>query len=77
VLGWQIVATPLLLQIKTLGSLREGLVGAAVQRLEPSALLAQGSPRVAMSVAAAVAAVVVWTLVPLALGAWRTVTRDA
>jgi hypothetical protein len=77
VLGWQIVATPLLLQIKTLGSLREGLVGAAVQRLEPSALLAQGSPRVAMSVAAAVAAVIVWTLVPLALGAWRTVTRDA
>jgi hypothetical protein len=76
VLGWQIVAAPLLLQIKTLGSLREGLHGAATERLEPAALLS-GNPTVAMSIAAAVVVIIAWTVLPLALGAWRTCTRDA
>jgi hypothetical protein len=76
VLGWQLVAMPLLVQIKTLGSLREGFAHAALGRLQPSALLDQG-PRVPMSIGAAVAVIIAWTLLPLALGAWRTVTRDA
>jgi hypothetical protein len=76
VLGWQIVAAPLLLQIKTLGSLREGLLGAATDRLQPSAVL-NGPTHVAMSLAAAAIVIVAWTVVPLALGAWRTATRDA
>jgi hypothetical protein len=74
--GWQIVAAPLLLQINTLGSLREGLLGAATERLEPTALL-EGPTRVSMSLAAAVAVTLAWVVVPLAAGAWRTVTRDA
>ena len=76
VLGWQIVAVPVLLEIKTLGSLREGLLGAATNDLAPAALF-DGPPRLAMSLAATVAVIVVWTVLPLALGAWRTATRDA
>src|SRR5206468_3090610 len=38
VLGWQIVAAPVLLQIAALGSFREGLLGAASERLAPAAL---------------------------------------
>jgi len=76
VIGWQIVAAPLLLQIKTLGSLREGLLGAAIEGVEPGALFT-GPAHVAMSITAAVGVIVAWTVVPLAVGAWRTATRDA
>ena len=75
-LGFQLVAMPLLLEFGALGSLREGLVGAAIERLEPAAILGR-PPTVTMSAAAAAVALVAWTLVPLALGAWRTCTRDA
>ena len=74
--AWQIVVTPLLLPIKALGSLREGLLGAATAKLEPSALLNQQT-HVGMSVAAAVVVILAWATVVLALGAWRTATRDA
>jgi hypothetical protein len=76
VLGWQLVAAPLLLQIKSLGSLREGLVGAATERLRPSAILSQPL-HVSMSITAAAVVIVVWTALPLGLGAWRTSMRDA
>ena len=76
VLGWQIVAAPVLLQIKTLGSLREGLLGAATDRVAPAALF-EGSPPVPISIAAAALVIGAWTIVPLAVGAWRTWTRDA
>jgi hypothetical protein len=76
VLGWQLIAMPLLLQIRALGSLREALPEAARERLEPAALF-EGDPTVSMSLAAAAVVVVVWTIVPLTLGAWRTCTRDA
>jgi hypothetical protein len=76
VLGWLIVAAPVLLQITTLGSLRQALPSAATERLAPAALY-DGEPIVEMSIAAAVVAMVIWMIVPLALGAWRTVTRDA
>ncbi len=76
VFGWQIVAAPVLLQIRALGSLRDGLVGAATDRLAPAALF-DGSPNVKMSLAAAVLVIAMWTIVPLAVGAWKTCTRDA
>lgn len=76
VLGWQIVAAPVLLEIRALGSLREGLLGAATDRLAPGALF-EGSPTVSISLAAAVLVIAVWTVLPLAVGAWRTCTRDA
>jgi hypothetical protein len=75
-LGWQLIAMPLLLQIGALGSLREGLLGAATERLEPARLF-EGGATVPMSLAAALAVIAAWTVVPLAVGAWRTCTRDA
>jgi hypothetical protein len=47
------------------------LLGAALKRLEPSA----GSASI--SLLTAILLIVVWTIVPLAAGAWRTRTRDA
>jgi ABC-2 type transport system permease protein len=76
VLGWNLVVMPLVLQIRALGSLREGLAGAATDRLEPAALFESGAA-VPMSLSAAVAVIAAWTVVPLAAGAWRTCTRDA
>jgi hypothetical protein len=76
VLGCQLVVMPLLLQIKALGSLREGVLVAATERIEPAALF-EGGATVPMSLAAAVAVIAAWTVVPLALGAWRTCRRDA
>jgi hypothetical protein len=76
VLGWQLVLMPLLLQIGALGSTRHLLVGAATDRLEPARLLESGSS-LPMSPAAALAVIAAWIAWPLALGAWRTCTRDA
>jgi hypothetical protein len=75
-LGWSLVAAPLLIQIGSLGVLREGLLRAATQRFEPASILGEG-PQVSMSLAAAGAVVLVWTILSLGLGAWRTITRDA
>jgi ABC-type transport system involved in multi-copper enzyme maturation permease subunit len=77
-LGWMLAVEPVLVAINTLGSLRIGLLGAAVRRLEPAALVSDGGgPSVAMSLGAALTVVAAWTLVPLLAGAWRTRTRDA
>jgi hypothetical protein len=75
-LGWQLVAMPLLVQFGALGAIRAGLVDAATNRLAPSAL-DDGSVAVPMSLVAAVVVLFLWTAVPLAAGAWRTCTRDA
>jgi hypothetical protein len=74
-LAWQLVAMPLLVQFGALGDLREGLVDAATQRFAPSALV--GGVAVPMSLGAAVVVLFAWIAVPLAVGAWRTCTRDA
>jgi hypothetical protein len=76
-LSWLLVAMPLLMQLSTLGVLREGLVGAATDRLEPAATLGKGGAPVTMSLGAAIVVIAAWAIVPLAAGAWRTGTRDA
>jgi hypothetical protein len=75
-LGWQLVAMPLLVQFGAVGALRQGLVDAATNRLAPAALV-DGSVAVPISLGAAVVVLVAWMAVPLAAGAWRTCTRDA
>jgi ABC-type transport system involved in multi-copper enzyme maturation permease subunit len=75
-LGWWLVVMPLLLNIGSLGVVREGLLYAAAQRFEPSAVVGDAA-LVPMSPAAAIVVLLAWTVVPLALGAWRTFTRDA
>jgi hypothetical protein len=75
-LGWLLVGMPLLMQLGSLGVIRESFIGAATERLEPATVLGREAA-VPMSLAAAVAVIAAWTIVPLALGAWRTCTRDA
>ena len=77
VFAWQIVVTPLLLPIKALGSSRQGLLGAATERLKPSGLLNQPTTEITMTIAVAAVVIVAWAILPLALGAWRTAARDA
>jgi ABC-type transport system involved in multi-copper enzyme maturation permease subunit len=74
-LAWWLVAMPVLQAMGKLGSLREGLPGSAIERLGPEALTPD--PAVSMSLAAAVAVLAAWVVVPLGAGAWRTATRDA
>jgi hypothetical protein len=73
VIGWHTVATQLLLHVSSLGSLRDGLLVASLSRLTP----VPGATVLAMSTGAAIAVVIPWLVIPAALGAWRTATRDA
>jgi hypothetical protein len=75
-LGWWLIALPVLSNTRTLGSLREALPVPAMDQLAPPALFA-GDPAVPMSPTTATAVLLAWTLTPLAVGAWRTCTQDA
>ena len=68
-LGWQLAAAPILLAS---GRLDDVLPNAALLALEP----AEDAQLVTTSVPTAIAILVLWTLVPLAAGAWRTRTSD-
>jgi ABC-2 family transporter protein len=74
-LGWWLVVTPVLMNLEVLGSIRDGLAIAALERITPAAL--RDGPPTAMSLVAAVCVLIAWMVVPLVLGAWRTCTRDA
>jgi hypothetical protein len=73
VIGWCTVATQLLLNLGTLGSARDGLLAAALNQLIP----VDRPLQITMATGVAVAVVAGWALVPAAVGAWRTTTRDA
>jgi ABC-type transport system involved in multi-copper enzyme maturation permease subunit len=77
VLAWQLVIAPILVGFSKLGMAREFFPNAAFERLAPGPFAGHGSPDIPMSVVAAVAVLAGWLLVPLAVGAWRTATRDA
>ncbi len=74
-IGWELVLSPLLLQARSLGSLRTGLLDGVLVFLKPGP--PSGAPLISMSIAVAVVVTVVWLLFLPALGAWRTQTRDA
>jgi hypothetical protein len=79
-LALRLALTPVLLAIAFLGSLREAIPAAAFVQLAPDRLaeyLREGPDTIAMSAGAAVLVIVAWTAAWLALGAWRTQTRDA
>ena len=78
VLAWTLALSPIISSISSLGIVRELVPSAALGRLAPSALrdtLSQG-PVLHMSVAAAIAVLLGWTVVLLAAGAWRDSRRD-
>jgi ABC-type transport system involved in multi-copper enzyme maturation permease subunit len=79
VFAWQFIVSNLLLQLTALGAWRKLLDLAALTRLMPAALRGEGLDPVSasMSVGAAALVVAAWAVVPLALGARRTMRRDA
>lgn len=72
-IGWEMVATPIILNISSLGSVRDLPLTAALGQVAPY----NAGTGVTMSIAVAVAILVGWAVVPAAIGAWRTRRRDA
>jgi hypothetical protein len=73
VIGWQTIATQLLVNASSLGSARDVLVSPALNQLMP----VSGGIDIKMATGIAIAVVAAWVVVPAALGAWRTRVRDA
>ena len=80
-LGWQLAATPLLLNISQLGVTREAILTTATSRVSPiSGRTGPGGDAanaLHVSLAAAIVVLLAWIILPLAAGGWRTITRDA
>jgi hypothetical protein len=72
-IGWQVLATGLLLNVTSLGAARDGLLTAAASQVAPFDF----GIGVTMASGVAVAVLAGWLVVPAAVGAWRTSTRDA
>jgi hypothetical protein len=74
-LGYWLVLTPLVDNLESLHWLRPALVVAALGEVMPAGLHPGDTSD--MTLTAAVAALVGWSVVPVVAGAWRTCTRDA
>jgi ABC-type transport system involved in multi-copper enzyme maturation permease subunit len=75
-IGWQLVASPLISQIDSLGSARQGLLSQAVTHFSPVSGGDRGGV-VTLSPGTALVVLAVWLAAFLALGLWRTRTMDA
>ena len=75
-IGWQLVVSPLLAHITSLGSSRHILLSQAVIHYSPVNAGDRGDT-VAVAGATALIVTLVWLAVSLGLGAWRTSTMDA
>jgi ABC-type transport system involved in multi-copper enzyme maturation permease subunit len=74
VIGWQAIVTNLLINVKSLGSVRDALLTPALDQLIP---LKGDRVDVVMAAGVAVLVICAWVVLPQALGAWRTQARDA
>ena len=74
VIGWQAIVTNLVINVKSLGSVRDALLTPALEQLIPVPGVRLD---VVMAAGTAVIVVCAWLLIPQALGAWRTQARDA
>jgi hypothetical protein len=75
-IGWHLVASPLLASIGSLGSSRDWIFSQAIIHFSPVHVGDRGA-NIVMSGATATIVLVVWLGVFLSLGAWRTRTVDA
>lgn len=73
-IGWQLVASPLIASISSLGSIRDWVLSEALVHFGP---VRDRGANVVMSGGTAAVVLVVWLALFLALGAWRTRTMDA
>lgn len=75
-IGWQVIAGRLLAMISFLGDARDAIPNIAFGALKPGEALAD-SNGLTMGSGVAVLVLAAWVIVWLALGVWRTRTRDA
>jgi hypothetical protein len=73
VIGWQLVASPLMLSVTALGNARDGVLSGALIELIPINV----RPDVTMATGVAIVVILMWAIVPVVLGAWRTRAQDA
>jgi ABC-type transport system involved in multi-copper enzyme maturation permease subunit len=73
-IGWQLVASPLIASISSLGGIRDWVLSEALVHFGP---VRDRGANVVMSGGTAAVVLVAWLVVFLALGAWRTRTMDA
>jgi ABC-2 type transport system permease protein len=75
-IGWQLVASPLISQISSLGSARRGLLSESLTHFSPIEPGSRGQS-VAVPQGTALIIIAVWIAVFVGLGAWRTRRIDA
>jgi ABC-type transport system involved in multi-copper enzyme maturation permease subunit len=75
-IAWQVVASPLLANISSLGSARDGIMNQAIVHFSPVHTGGDHGAAVTMSGGTALIVLAAWLAVFLALGAWRTRTMD-
>jgi ABC-type transport system involved in multi-copper enzyme maturation permease subunit len=77
-IGWQLIASPILANISSLGNARKLILSQAIFQFSPIKLTGgHGAQVVSMATGTALAVVAVWLVIFLVLGAWRTRTMDA
>ena len=78
-LAWRTLGSHILASISVLGVYRAAIPDVPFDRLAPSAVEenVRDVPHVGVSLSTAVIVLVLWVGISLALGAWRTATRDA
>lgn len=76
-IAWQVVASPLITHIESLGSARKGVLSQAIAHFSPVALGGDRGSTIAMSATTSLLVLLAWVALFLALGAWRTRTMDA
>jgi hypothetical protein len=74
--AWVLILEPLFTHIGALGSAREALLSAADWKLAPAGLIGDRL-RVPMSLGVSLGVIAIWAVASLAVGLWRTRTRDA
>jgi ABC-type transport system involved in multi-copper enzyme maturation permease subunit len=76
-IAWQIIASPLIVQISSLGGSRKLILSQAIAHFSPVHLDGGHGSVVSMSGGTALVVLLGWIVVFLALGAWRTRRMDA
>jgi ABC-type transport system involved in multi-copper enzyme maturation permease subunit len=75
-IGWQLVASPLIASIGSLGTARDAILSQAIVHFSPVHVGNRGAD-VTMAGGTALLVLVLWLAVFLGLGAWRTRTMDS
>jgi ABC-type transport system involved in multi-copper enzyme maturation permease subunit len=76
-IAWQVIASPLISSISSLGGGRDFVLAQAIAHFGPAGIKDTRGTEVVMAGGTALIVIVVWLAVFLALGAWRTRTMDA